>query len=137
MLAVATAIQHGAFFKNTASCCDLPQRQYFEDLVNENRGVLSYYKNPHLLQNYKKQCSLFWFVCMFYVHSSEMTISSSSVTAQHFNNNAQKKHTKKSLPVRRGQAKILPPKIHVCVLCVRVLCKTRRSFIRSFSQRLS
>ena len=25
------------------------------------------------------------------------------------------------------------PKINACVLCVRVLCKTRRSFIRSFS----
>ena len=26
------------------------------------------------------------------------------------------------------------PKINACVLCVRVLCKTRRSFIRSFSR---
>ena len=39
MLPVATAIQLGAPFKVTASCCDLPQRQYFEDLFNENRGV--------------------------------------------------------------------------------------------------
>ena len=31
-----------------------------------------------------------------------------------------------------GQAIIFPPKINACVLCVRVLCKTRRSFIRSF-----
>ena len=43
---------------STASCCDLPQRQYFEDLFNENGGVFSYDKNPHLPQNYKKQCSL-------------------------------------------------------------------------------
>ena len=26
------------------------------------------------------------------------------------------------------------PKINACILCVRVLCKTRRSFIRSFSR---
>ena len=43
-----------------------------------------------------------------------------------------------SLPVAcqsaLGQAKIFPPKINACVLCVRVLCKTRRSFIRSFSR---
>ena len=42
MLPVATAIQHGAPFKVTASCCDLPQRQYFEDLFNENGGVFSF-----------------------------------------------------------------------------------------------
>ena len=46
-------------FKVTASCCDLPQRQYFKDLFNENGGVFFFYdKNPHLPQNYKKQCSL-------------------------------------------------------------------------------
>ena len=45
-------------FKVTPSCCDLPQRQYFKDLFNENGGVFSYDKNPHLPQNYKKQCSL-------------------------------------------------------------------------------
>ena len=32
------------------------------------------------------------------------------------------------------QAIIFPPKINARVLCVRVLCKTRRSFIRSFSR---
>ena len=47
-------IQHGVHFKVTASCCSLPQRQYFEDLLNENWGVVSYYKNLHLRQNYKK-----------------------------------------------------------------------------------
>ena len=31
-------------------------------------------------------------------------------------------------------AKILTPKINACVPCIRVLCKTRRSFIRSFSR---
>ena len=30
----------------TATCCDLPQRQYFEDLLNEKGGVLSYEKKP-------------------------------------------------------------------------------------------
>ena len=35
-LPVAAAIQHGARFKVTVSGCDLPQRQYFEDLFNEN-----------------------------------------------------------------------------------------------------
>ena len=33
-----------------------------------------------------------------------------------------------------GQAIIFPPKISAWVLCVRVLCKRRRSFIRSFSR---
>ena len=42
MLSVATAIQHGARFKVTSSCCDLPQRQYFEDRFNENGGVFSF-----------------------------------------------------------------------------------------------
>ena len=41
-------------FKVTASCCDLPQRQYFKDLFNENGGVFAFDKNPHLPQNYKK-----------------------------------------------------------------------------------
>ena len=54
MLPVATAIQHGARFKVTASCCDLPQRQYFEDLFNENGGVFLYDKSAYLSQNYKK-----------------------------------------------------------------------------------
>ena len=31
-------------------------------------------------------------------------------------------------------AKIFPPEINACVPCVRVLCKTRRSFIGSFSR---
>ena len=58
MLPVAMAIQHVARFKVTASSCDLSQRQYFEDVFNENQGgVFSYDKNPHLPQNYKKQCS--------------------------------------------------------------------------------
>ena len=33
-----------------------------------------------------------------------------------------------------GQAIIFPPKTNACVLCVCFLCKTRRSFIRSFSR---
>ena len=41
MLPVVTAIQHGARFKVTASCCDLPQRQCL-DFFNENRGVFSF-----------------------------------------------------------------------------------------------
>ena len=41
MLPVATAIQHDARFKVTASYCDLPQRQYL-DLFNENGGVFSF-----------------------------------------------------------------------------------------------
>ena len=45
-------------FKVTASCCDLPQRQYFEDLFNENGGVFSYDKSAHLSQNYKKNNAL-------------------------------------------------------------------------------
>jgi len=36
----------------------MPRRQYFEDLLNENGGVLSYDQNRHLLQNYLKQCFL-------------------------------------------------------------------------------
>ena len=55
MWRVATAMQHGARLKIMASCCDLPQRQYFGDLFDENRGVFSYDKNPHLPQKYKKQ----------------------------------------------------------------------------------
>ena len=51
MLPVATAIQHVARFKVTASCYDLPQRQYFEELFNENGGIFSYDKNPRLPQN--------------------------------------------------------------------------------------
>ena len=47
-----------ARFKVTPSCCDLPQRQYFKDLFNENGGVFSYDKNPHLPQNYKKNNAL-------------------------------------------------------------------------------
>ena len=43
-----------------------------------------------------------------------------------------------SLPVAcqpaAGQAKIFPPKINACVPYVRLLWKTRRSFIRSFSR---
>ena len=58
MLPVATAIQHGARFKVTAPCCDLPQSQYFQDLLNENGRVFYYDKNPHLPRNSKKQCSL-------------------------------------------------------------------------------
>ena len=58
MLPIAKAIQRGARFKVKASCCDLPQRQYFEDLFHEIEGVFSYNKNPDLPQNYKKQCSL-------------------------------------------------------------------------------
>jgi len=54
MLPVATTIQHVACFKVTASCGDLPQRQYFEDIFNENGGIFSYDKNPHLPQNYIK-----------------------------------------------------------------------------------
>ena len=34
-------------FKVTASCCDLPQRQYFEDLFNENGGVFLYDKSAY------------------------------------------------------------------------------------------
>ena len=66
------------------------------------------------------------FVCVFYVYSSEKTIS--SVTTQHFNNNCtpKKKHKKtKKLPVacqlNARQAKNFPPKINSCALCVRVL----------------
>ena len=58
MLPLVTAIQHVARFKVTASCCDLPQRQYFEDLFNENGGIFSYDKNPHLPQNYIKNNAL-------------------------------------------------------------------------------
>ena len=61
-------------------------------LVNENGGVFSYDNNPHLPQNFKKQCSLFVCVCVFHGYSSEKTIN--SVTTQHFNNHA-KKHTHK------------------------------------------
>ena len=57
MLPVATAIQHGTRFKVTASCCDLPQRQYFEDLCNENAGVFFHDKSPHMPHNFKKQFS--------------------------------------------------------------------------------
>ena len=72
---------------------DLPQRQYFEYLFNEKGGVFSYDKNPHLPQNYKKTM-LSLCVCVFYVYSSEKTIS--SVTTQHFNNHCTpKKHTDK------------------------------------------
>ena len=42
----------------TASCCDLPQRQYFEDLFNENGEVFSYDKNSHLPQNLKNNVLL-------------------------------------------------------------------------------
>ena len=41
-------------FKVTASCCDLPLRQYLEDLFNENGGVFLYDKSAYLSQNYKK-----------------------------------------------------------------------------------
>ena len=58
MLPLVTAIQHVAQFKVTASCCDLPQRQYFEDLFNENGGIFSYDKNPHLPPNYIKNNAL-------------------------------------------------------------------------------
>ena len=58
MLPVVAAIQHVARFKVTASCCDLLQRQYFEDPFNENGGIFSYDKNPHLPQNYIKNNSL-------------------------------------------------------------------------------
>ena len=58
MLPLVTAIQHVARFKVTASCCDLPQRQYFEDPFNENGGIFSYDKNPHLPQNYIKNNAL-------------------------------------------------------------------------------
>ena len=47
--------------KVTASCCDLPQRQYFEDLFNENEVVFSYDKNPHLPQNCKAVDHVFRF----------------------------------------------------------------------------
>ena len=59
MLPVATAIQHGARFKVTVSCCDLPHRQYFGDLFNKNGGVFSHDKKPSFAAAiYKKQCSL-------------------------------------------------------------------------------
>ena len=74
-----------------------------------------------------KECSLF-FVGVFYVYSSEKTIS--SVTTQHFNNHAKNTHTKetKKLPVScqsaMGQAKIFPSIINACILCIQNLCKT-------------
>ena len=74
------------------------------------------------------------FLCVFYVYSSEKTIS--SVTTQHFNNYTKKKTYKRnkktasSLPVHHGASKMSPSIINSCMLCVRVLCKTRRSFIR-------
>ena len=58
-----------------------------------------------------KKCSLF-FVGVFYVYSSEKTIS--SVTTQHFNNHAKKhthernKKTASSLPVCHGTSENLP-----------------------------
>ena len=68
MLPVWTANQHGAGLKVTASSLRFAAEEikHFEDLFNENEGVFSYDKNPHLPQNYKKQCFLFFFVCMFY-----------------------------------------------------------------------
>ena len=71
-----------ARFKGTASCCDLPQRQYFEDLFNEMGESSLMTKTLICRRIIKKMLS--FFVCVFYVYSSETTIS--SVTTQHFNN---------------------------------------------------
>ena len=57
MLPVAMAIQHGAQLLRRHVAFML-QRQYFEDPFNENGAVLSYDKNRHLPQNYKKQSFL-------------------------------------------------------------------------------
>ena len=49
VLPVATATQHGACFKVTASCCDLPQMLNFADLIDEVGGVFATKReNPHL-----------------------------------------------------------------------------------------
>ena len=41
VLPVATATQHGACFKVTASCCDLPQMPNFAHLIDEDGGVFA------------------------------------------------------------------------------------------------
>ena len=132
---VAMAIQHGTRFKVTAPCCDLWQRQYFEDLFNENGGVFSYDKNPLLPQNYKKNALFFllvWFMCILQKRQSVQWPHSTSIITQ---KNTRTKETKK-LPVAcqsaMGQAKIFPSIINACILCIRVLCKTQRSFIQIF-----
>ena len=104
ILLVSTAIQHGARFKVTASCCDLPQRQYFEDLLNENGGVFSYDKNSYLPQNYKKQCSL------------GNVLKESEKKGRRRSTEWFERHFKDML---KGQAKIFPPKTNACVLCIR------------------
>ena len=57
-----------------------------------------------------KDNALFFSLFVFYVYSLETTIS--SVTTQHFNNHAKKRHTQKktagSLPIRRGPSKNFP-----------------------------
>ena len=167
MLPVSTAIEYGAPFKVTASCCDLPQRQYFEDLFNENGGVFLYDKSAYLSQNYKKTM-LSWKSSEgarekgeegdrrggLFLRSSIMSLSQAhynwakkqiKLKSLRIDGNPRKRKRVEicntfSLPVACqsavGQAKIFPPKINACVLCVRVLCKTRRSFIRSLSGRV-
>lgn len=41
VLPVSTATQHGACFKVTAYCCDLPQMPNFADLIVEDGGVFA------------------------------------------------------------------------------------------------
>ena len=49
VLPVATATQHGACFKVTASCCHLPQMPNFADLIDEDGGVFATKReDPHL-----------------------------------------------------------------------------------------
>ena len=111
------------------------QRQYFEDLFNENGGVFSYDKNRLLPQNYKKNALFFllvWFMCILQKRQSVQWPHSTSIITQ---KNTRTKETKK-LPVAcqsaMGQAKIFPSIINACILCIRVLCKTQRSFIQIF-----
>ena len=74
MLPVAMAIQHGTCFKVTAPFCDLRQRQYFEDLFNENGGVFSYDKNPLLPQNYKKNVLFFLLVWFMFIVQKRQSV---------------------------------------------------------------
>ena len=60
VLPVATATQHGACFKVTASCCDLPQMPNFADLIDEDGGVFATKREKPPFSVEEKKIILFW-----------------------------------------------------------------------------
>ena len=60
VLPVGTATQHGACFKVTTSCCDLPQMPSFADLIYEDGGVFATKREKPPFAVEELKIILFW-----------------------------------------------------------------------------